>query len=92
MKGKWYEHNSEVVGNNECKVLWDFTVQTDHEIYGRRPDVIVAQKDKNLFQVIDFACPDDGGVNTRELKQIENNQNFVRELRKIWNIKAKLYQ
>ena len=80
------------MGNNECKVLWDFTVQTDHEIYGRRPDVIVVQKDKNLFQVTDFACPDDERVNTRELKQIENNQNFVRELRKIWNIKTKLYQ
>ena len=92
MKGKWYEHKSEVVGNIECKVLWDFTVQTDHEMYGRRPDVIVVQKYKNLFQVIDFACPHDVRVNTRELKQIENNQNFVRELRKIWNIKAKLYQ
>ena len=45
--------------NDKYKILWDFTVQTDHEIHGRRPDVIVVQKDKNLFQIIDFACPFD---------------------------------
>ena len=22
--------------NDKCKILWDFTVQTDHEIYGRK--------------------------------------------------------
>ena len=53
---------------DECKILWDFTVQTDHEIYGRRPDAIVVQEDKNLCQVIDFACPDDERVNTKELE------------------------
>ena len=78
--------------NSEHKILWDFTAQTDHEIYGRRQDVVVVQKDKNLFQVIDFACPDDERVNTKELEQIEHNQNFARELKKIWNIKVKLYQ
>ena len=45
--------------NDKCKILWDFTVQTNHEIYGRRPDVIVVQKDKNLCQITDFACPFD---------------------------------
>ena len=24
-----------------CKILWNYTVQTDHEMYGRRPDDIV---------------------------------------------------
>ena len=58
MKEKWYEHKPEIVmENDKGKILWDFTVQTDHEIYGRRPDVIVLQKDKILCQKIDFACP-----------------------------------
>ena len=56
VKEKWYGHRSEVlIENDKCKVLWDFTVQTDHEIYGRRPNVIVIQNDKNLCQIIDFA-------------------------------------
>ena len=48
--------------NDKHKMLLDFTVQTDHEIYGRRPDVIVEQKDKNLCQIIYFVCPRDERV------------------------------
>ena len=68
VKEKWYKHKPDVVmENDKCKILWDFTIQTDHEIYGRRPDVIVVQKDKNLCQIINFACPYDGTVNNKEL-------------------------
>ena len=39
VKEKWYEHKPEVVmENDKCKILWDFTVQADHEIYGTLPD------------------------------------------------------
>ena len=34
--------------NGKCKVLWDFTIQTDREIYERRPDVIVVQEKRSL--------------------------------------------
>ena len=33
---------------DKCKILRDFTVKIDHEIYGRRLDVIVVQKEKSL--------------------------------------------
>ena len=47
VKEKWHEHKlEEPMENNKCKILWDFTEQTDHEIYRRRLDVIVVQKDK----------------------------------------------
>ena len=55
--------------NDKGKILWNFTVQTDHKIYGRRPDDIVVQKNKNLCQIIDFACPYDGRVDTKGLKK-----------------------
>ena len=76
--------------NDKCKIPWDFTVQTDHEIYGRRPDVIVLQKNENLCQIIDFAYPYDGRVDTKELEKIEHYQDLARELRKIWNMKVKV--
>ena len=52
--------------NGKCKILWDFTVQADRGIYRRRPDIIVVQKDKNHCQIIDFACPYDGRVDTEK--------------------------
>ena len=62
----------------------------DHEIYGRKPDVILVQKDKNLCQVTDFSCRYDGGVDTKVLEKIEHYQALVRELRKVWNMKVKV--
>ena len=77
-------------GKRKCKTLWDFTVQTDHEIYGRRPNVIVVQKDKNHCQIINFACLYDERVDTKELEKIKHYQDLARELRKIWNMKVKI--
>ena len=89
MKEKCYEQKLELaIKNDKCKILWDFTIQTDHEIYGRRPDVIVIQKDKNLCQITDFAYLHDARVYTKELEKIEHYQHLVREFRKIWNMKV----
>ena len=79
-----------VMENDKCKILWDLTVQTYHEIYGRRPGVIVVQNDKNLCQIIDFACPYDRRVDTKELEKIEYYQDLAQELKKIWNMKVKV--
>ena len=44
---KWYMHNPESVVENEAhKVLWDFEIQTDHQILARRPDLIIIKKKK----------------------------------------------
>ena len=39
---KWYEHDPERVLENEgYKILWDSSIQTDHVIEARRPDLVV---------------------------------------------------
>ena len=48
------------------------------------------QKDKYLYQIIDFACPYDGRVDSKELEKIEHYQDLAKELRKIWNMKNKV--
>ena len=43
----WYNHTAEkVLENDKAKILWDFSIQTDHVIQARRPDIVV--KDKEL--------------------------------------------
>ena len=76
--------------NNICKILWDFIVQTDHDIYRRIPYVIVLQEDKNLCQIIDFACAYDRRVDTKELEKKKHYQDLAQELKKIWNKKVKV--
>ena len=45
---KWHEHEPQSVLKNEeeAKILWDFTIQCDHFIQSRRPDIVVVEKKK----------------------------------------------
>ena len=47
---KWYEHEPECVLENEgYKILWDFSILTDHVIEAGRPDLIVVDKKGRSF-------------------------------------------
>ena len=42
---KWHEHSPKSVEENEeVKLLWDFTIQTDREIHHRGPDIVIQKK------------------------------------------------
>ena len=57
---KWYMHNpASVLENNTRKLLWDFNIQTDHQIPARRPDLIIINKKKRICKIVDFAVPAD---------------------------------
>ena len=57
-KSKWYEHQPEAVIENEsCKILWDFTVQTDHFITARRLDMILLIKNTTHAKLLTLLYP-----------------------------------
>ena len=46
-KDKWYDHAPEgVMENDQVKVLWDFRVETDHDLEHERPDIVVLEKEE----------------------------------------------
>ena len=47
----------------------------------------MVQQDKNICQIINFVCSYDGRVDSKEL---EKKRHLEGELRKMWNIKAKV--
>ena len=56
----WYDHVAEkVTENNKAKVLCDFSIQTDHVMEARRPDIVVLDKEMDHTWVIDIAVPGD---------------------------------
>ena len=64
---KCYKHEPEkVVENDSCKMLWDVTIQTDHVIEARRPDMVVIDKIKNECKIIDFALIFDSRIEEGE--------------------------
>ena len=88
---KWYEHEPEsVLENEDYKILWDFSIQTNHVIEAPRPDLVVVDKKERSCKIIDFAVPGDSRIEEKETDKIEKYQELGRELQKIWNVKVKI--
>ena len=78
---KWYEHQPEgVVENEKCKILWDMTIQCDHVIEARRPDIVVVEKENNKAIILDIASPWGHRVYEKEGEKIEKYQELKREI------------
>ena len=88
---KWYEHEPEsVLENEDYKILWDFSIQTDHVIEARRPDLVVVDKKRRTCKIIDFAVPGDSRIEEKEKEKIEKYQDLRRELQKTWSVRVKI--
>ena len=84
----WYEYQPErVVENEKCKILWDMTIQCDHVIESRRPDIVVVAKENIKAIIVDIASPWDHRVYVKEGEKIEKYQDLKREIRRLWGIR-----
>ena len=87
---KWYKHEPEsVLENEDYKILCDFSIQADHVIEARRPDLVVVDKKERNCKIIDFAVPGDSRIEQKE-KELEKYQDLGKELQKIWKVKVKI--
>ena len=81
---KWYEHGPEsVLQNEDYKILWDFSIQTNHIIEARRPDLVVVDKKERSCKIIDFTVPGDSRIEEKEKDNTERYQDLGRELQKM---------
>ena len=63
--------------------MQDFSIQTDHVIEARRPDLVVADKKERGCKIIDFAVPGDSKSEEKEKDKIEKYEDLARELQEI---------
>ena len=78
------------MSQKDYKILWDFSIQTDHVIEARKPDLVVVDKKRRTCKIIDFAVPGDSRIEEKEKEKIEKYQDLRRELQKIWNVRVKI--
>ena len=72
---KWYMHNlASFLENNIHRLLWDIDIHTDHLISARRPDLIIINKKKRTFKIVDFAVPADQRI---KQKEYEKNDKYL---------------
>ena len=69
--------------SDEGKLLWDFTIQSDHVIKRRRTDTVFLDKQQGQCHIIDIqryvAVPGDARIKEKEEEKLEKYQ----DLRKI---------
>ena len=68
----------------------DFSIQTDHVIEARRPNLVVVDKKWRTCKIIDFAVPGDRRIEETEKEKTEKCQDIKRELHKSWNVRVKI--
>ena len=74
---KWYEHVPErVVESHEGKLLWDFTIQTDHVTEHRRPDIVFLDKQQGQCHAMDIVVPGDAHIEEKEKEKLEKYQDL----------------
>ena len=70
--------------------MWDFSIQTDHVIEARRPDLVVVDKKERSCKKINFEVPGGSSIEKKEKEKIEKYQDLGRELQKTWDVKVKI--
>ena len=64
---KWYEHEPKsVLENEDYKILWDFSIQTDHVIEAQRSDLVIVDKKERSCRIVQFAVPGDSRIEEKE--------------------------
>ena len=69
--------------NDNCKIFWEFAIQTHKEIEHQRPDIAVIDKGKREHKIIDIAVPGDQNIKVKELKKITKYQDLRLQVQKL---------
>ena len=85
------DHKAEAVSENEdVKLLWDFSIQTDKVIHARRPDFVIVKKKDKECMIIDVAVPADSRTWIKEEEKTDKYTELAWELRRIWKVQTRV--
>ena len=60
-----------VLESEDCRILWDFPIQTDKTLQHNRQDITVIDKKSKKYLLIDPACPFDTRIEIRNKKNAQ---------------------
>ena len=71
---------------NSINILWNFSIQTDHEVINNKPDIIVVDKINKTVSLIEVAVPNDYNICNKPLQKIRAYTNLSGEIKALWNL------
>ena len=66
--------------------MWNFSIQTDHELTNIKPDINVVYKINKTANLIEIAFPNDYNICNKRLQKIESYTNLSGEIKTPWNL------
>ena len=88
---KLYIHVPNVVterDDDKVTIYWDKRIKTDRKVCYNRPDVVVIDREKNTWYVMDFAIPADHHVKEKEEEKTDKYMDLTAEVRRQFRVKA----
>ena len=83
---RWWCHvPSQVVENDQVKILWGFNIYCDRIISARQPDLTIVEKSENLVTLVDVAIPANKRIVEKEQEKITKYQDLRIESECLWN-------
>ena len=73
--------------SEECKILWDFLIQTVKTLEHNRPDITVTEKKTKKCLLINPACPFDTRIEKKEEEKCNNYCDLKYEIARMWRMK-----
>ena len=90
---KWYRECPDSVRKSECgkfEIWWNRPVMTTKKLDHNKPDVVVIDRDKKCWTIIDFSVPNDKNVVTKEKEKVDHYRELAKEIRKMYHVKTKI--
>ena len=72
--------------NENFKILWNFSIQTDKEIRANRPDITFVDKREQTVLFIDVTIPNDHNIMEKKLEKIKKSTDLGIEIKELWNM------
>jgi hypothetical protein len=86
---KYFEHTPVAVLENEnCKILWDFSIRTDRTIKNQRPDLTLVNKNEERALLVDFSIPCDYRIEAKTQEKMEKYEDLCFELKRLWSLRC----
>ena len=84
---KWFQIKpNPVLENDRYKLLWDLSIQTDHQLMHNKPDIVYIDKKEKLTYIIDIAIPMDSNIAEKRFEKIRNYTDLAIEIKSMWNL------
>lgn len=83
----WYNYTpQQVIENDQTKILWDFPIQTDHQLQHNKPDILILNKTQRKATILDIAVPNDSNIATKRLEKLRKYTDLAVEIKTLWNL------